>query len=78
MTNNGYVVITPVQNEERHIESTLRSMIHQHMKPTQWIIVDDGSADQTAAMVKRYQQTYDWITLVRRTKHKYHPGKGII
>ena len=44
-----YVVISPVKDEERHVEHTLRSMAQQTVKPVRWIIVDDGSRDQTPA-----------------------------
>jgi glycosyltransferase involved in cell wall biosynthesis len=68
MTASGqsmrYVLITPVRNEARDIEKTLRSVTRQTVPPTRWVIVDDGSTDDTASIVKEYADRYDWIELV--------------
>ena len=61
----NYVLITPARNEARFIEGTLRSVIAQRRPPALWIIVDDGSSDQTADIVDRYSCTHQWIQLVR-------------
>lgn len=58
-----YVVITPVRDEERFIRDTLDSMIRQCHRPALWIIVDDGSLDQTPAIVKDYASRHAWISL---------------
>lgn len=41
-------------NSERYLEETLRSILAQTYKDWELVIVDDGSADQTEAIVKRY------------------------
>ncbi len=64
--NSGYVVITPARDEERFIEYTLRSMIAQTLWPEEWIIVDDGSTDGTAAIVREHAERYPWLRLTRR------------
>jgi glycosyltransferase involved in cell wall biosynthesis len=43
-------------------------MVAQTLPPERWVIVDDGSTDQTAKLVARYAQRYPWIELIRRTK----------
>ena len=57
----NYVVITPVRNEEKFIEKTLKSMVSQTIPPLQWIIVDDNSTDNTSNIVKDYARSYPWI-----------------
>jgi poly-beta-1,6-N-acetyl-D-glucosamine synthase len=59
-----YVVITPARNEGAFIEKTLESMIHQTVLPVKWVIVNDGSSDDTGAIVQRYASRHDWIELV--------------
>ena len=43
-----YVLITPAKNEKRFIAKTLDSMVGQTLLPERWVIVDDGSTDNTA------------------------------
>jgi glycosyltransferase involved in cell wall biosynthesis len=59
-----YVLITPARNEGQFIENTIRSVIGQTALPSRWVIVNDGSTDNTAMIVARYAATYDWIKLV--------------
>jgi glycosyltransferase involved in cell wall biosynthesis len=61
-----YVLITPAHNEERFIAKTLESVTAQTLLPERWIIVDDGSTDNTADIVARYAARFSWIELVRQ------------
>jgi glycosyltransferase involved in cell wall biosynthesis len=61
-----YVLITPAHNEEAFIEKTLASMVVQTLLPERWVIVDDGSTDETARIVAKYAEGHPWIELVRR------------
>lgn len=63
-----YILITPAFNEEKYIESTIKSVIQQTIKPRKWIIVDDGSVDGTAGIAKKYCNNYDFIEYYYRTK----------
>jgi biofilm PGA synthesis N-glycosyltransferase PgaC len=63
--NLAYVLITPARNEEAYIEQTIRSVIHQTIKPVKWVIVSDGSTDATDDIVKKYAVENKWIELVR-------------
>ena len=59
-----YILITPARNEERFIEKTIQSMIKQTVLPVKWVIVNDGSTDTTASIVRRYLADHRWIELV--------------
>ncbi len=61
-----YVLITPARNEAAIIERTLQSVIHQTIRPAQWVIVDDGSVDQTGAILDRYASDFPWISVLHR------------
>ncbi|MDE3180151.1 MAG: glycosyltransferase family 2 protein [Acidobacteriota bacterium] len=54
-------MVTPAHNEEAFIEATIQSMIRQTVVPLKWVIVDDGSTDQTPEIVSRYLGSYPWI-----------------
>ncbi len=59
-----YVLITPAHNEERFITKTLDSVVAQTWLPERWVIVDDGSTDQTPEIVQTYAKRHPWIELV--------------
>jgi poly-beta-1,6-N-acetyl-D-glucosamine synthase len=61
-----YVLITPSRNEEAFIENTIKSVIQQTVLPVKWVIVNDGSTDQTGVIAGRYAAQYDWIVVVNR------------
>ncbi len=63
-----YVIVTPAFNEEKYISETIDSVLSQTILPLLWTIVDDGSTDQTADIIKRYAAQYHWIRYVNRTK----------
>jgi biofilm PGA synthesis N-glycosyltransferase PgaC len=69
-SNLSYVLITPTRNEEAFIEKTIESMIRQTVLPMKWVIVDDGSTDNTSRIVSRYLGTYGWIEMVLRSKRR--------
>lgn len=60
-----YVIVTPARDEEKYIEETILSVIHQTILPIEWVIVDDGSSDCTPEIVRRYIPDHPFIRLVR-------------
>ncbi len=56
-----YIAITPARDEEKLLPGLIASMAAQGWKPDRWIIIDDGSADATAAIVDEAARTYSWI-----------------
>jgi len=64
-----YVLVTPARNEQALIKKVLDSMIAQTVAPVRWVIVDDGSTDQTAAIVESYASRFPWIELVKRPQN---------
>jgi poly-beta-1,6-N-acetyl-D-glucosamine synthase len=60
-----YVIITPARNEAQFIELTLKSVIAQTIRPMRWVIVSDGSTDDTDEIVTRYIPGNPWIELLR-------------
>jgi len=70
--DNRYIIITPAYNETQNIEMTIESVISQTIRPWLWIVVDDGSTDETAEIVKSYAQRHEWMRYVCRQKR---PGQ---
>lgn len=73
------VIIAPVRDEAELIELTLNSVVNQTIWPLEWIIVDDGSQDGTADIVRRYASNYDFIRLVQRPDRGFRKvGGGVV
>ena len=47
-----YVVVSPVRNESKYLETTIQSMVKQTIRPIQWVIVNDGSSDNTGEIIE--------------------------
>lgn len=54
-------VIITAYNSERFIERSLESVLAQSVQPQEIIVIDDGSADQTAEIVQRYNNRVRYI-----------------
>jgi poly-beta-1,6-N-acetyl-D-glucosamine synthase len=65
-----YVLITAARNEEAFIEKTLQSVIAQTTPPLKWVIISDGSTDQTDAIVEQYARNHEFILKKRRPGDK--------
>jgi biofilm PGA synthesis N-glycosyltransferase PgaC len=74
-----YIVISPVRNEAAHLPGTIQSIASQSIAPAQWIIVDDGSTDETPAILANASKQYPWITIITRAdRGARKPGGGVI
>lgn len=56
-----YVLVTPVHNEIRVIESLLRSVLSQTILPQKWVMVDDASTDGSTEIIRKYSKQHDFI-----------------
>lgn len=68
MNIEKYILITAAYNEAEFIEKTILSVVNQIIKPSEWIIVNDGSTDDTEDIVKTYKKQYPFIKLFSRIK----------
>lgn len=74
-----YCLITPCRNEAKYIETTLRTTCAQSVLPALWVIVDDGSTDETPEILARYAAQYDFIKVVKRQdRGKRAVGPGVV
>jgi glycosyltransferase involved in cell wall biosynthesis len=73
-----YVLITAARNEADLIELTIKSVVAQTVLPVKWVIVDDGSTDNTGEIVTRYAAVYPWIELVQMPERgeRHFAGKA--
>jgi poly-beta-1,6-N-acetyl-D-glucosamine synthase len=71
-----YVIVTPARDEQEHIEATIESIARQTILPTQWIIVNDGSTDQTGSIIERHAARFPWIHVVHRHNRGFRKSGG--
>src|SRR4051794_30083253 len=66
----SYIAITPARDEVRNLPRLAQSLAEQSSRPARWIVVDDGSTDGTAEVVRGLAEELDFVALVsieRRT-----------
>ncbi|UCD89480.1 MAG: glycosyltransferase family 2 protein [Desulfobacterales bacterium] len=74
-----YVIVSPVRNEEKYLPRTIESMINQTVQATEYILVDDGSSDRTAEIIKQAAEKHPWIRYVKRPdRGERKVGPGVI
>lgn len=81
MTGIGqrYLIISPCRDEALYMRRTLDSVIAQSVRPSRWIIVDDGSTDETPDILADYQARHEWITVItRKDRGQRSVGPGVI
>jgi poly-beta-1,6-N-acetyl-D-glucosamine synthase len=65
-SSKRYCLITPCRDEAQFARRTLDSIVAQSHRPALWIIVDDGSTDDTPNILKEYASNYSWIRVITR------------
>ncbi len=79
MAERRYVVISPCRNEANFMRRTLDSVSAQSVPPALWVVVDDGSTDDTPAILEEYQKKLAYLTVVRRAdRGRRSVGPGVI
>ncbi len=65
-------VLMPVYNTERYVAEAIESILAQTFGDFEFIIVNDGSTDDSLAILRRYEQQDQRIRLITR------PNTGIV
>jgi glycosyltransferase involved in cell wall biosynthesis len=78
-SDQRYVIISPCRNEAEFMRQTLDSVVGQSVQPAKWIIVDDGSTDDTSTILAEYKSKHSWIEVVTRSDRGHRAvGPGVI
>lgn len=59
-------IITPCYNSEKYLPSLLECLLKQTLTDWEWIVVDDGSTDHSAALVHQWEQQDSRIRLIQK------------
>jgi GT2 family glycosyltransferase len=60
----SYALISPVCDEAAHFAHTADSILAQSHRPLQWVVVDDGSRDDTRRIDESYAAEHPWICVI--------------
>jgi poly-beta-1,6-N-acetyl-D-glucosamine synthase len=75
----SYVIITPARNEGQYLQQTIDCVTAQTLKPLEWIIVNDGSTDNTREIITAAEKQHPWIRGVHRADRGFRKaGGGVI
>jgi hypothetical protein len=73
------VLISPCRNEQAYMRRTLDSVLAQTVPPALWVIVDDGSTDDTPAILAEYAAHHPSIRVVAKADRGFRAvGPGVI
>jgi glycosyltransferase involved in cell wall biosynthesis len=74
-----YLLVTPCRDEAAVARRCLDSIVGQSVTPDLWVIVDDGSSDETPAILAEYAERYPFIRILRREdRSERSVGPGVI
>ncbi len=65
MQNSSYVLISACRNESDYIDGLIDVIAAQTIRPLQWVIVDDGSTDDTYARAMARSTALPFIRVVK-------------
>jgi poly-beta-1,6-N-acetyl-D-glucosamine synthase len=79
MSSRRYCLITPCRDEAKYARRTLDSVTGQTEPPALWVIVDDGSKDETPKILAEYAARFPYIRIVTRQDRGVRKvGGGVI
>ena len=79
VSGRAYLLVSPCRNEAAYMRRTLDSVVAQSVRPALWVIVDDGSTDETPAILADYAARHDWIRVVKKPDRGHRAvGPGVI
>src|ERR1700730_8537939 len=78
-SSRRYLLISPCRDEAQYLRRTLDSVAAQSVPPALWVVVDDGSTDETPLVLEEYARRLAYLRVVRRTdRGRRAVGPGVI
>jgi poly-beta-1,6-N-acetyl-D-glucosamine synthase len=74
-----FLLVSPCRDEAQYLRRTLDSVAAQSVTPTLWVVVDDGSTDETTAILQDYVTRLPYLRVVQRTdRGRRQVGPGVV
>lgn len=78
-SSRRYLLISPCRDEAQYLRRTLDSVAAQSVPPALWVVVDDGSTDETPAILEEYALRLPYLRVLRRSDRGCRRvGPGVI
>lgn len=72
--SRNYLLVTACKNEAENLPDLIKSVIAQTIQPIVWVIVDDGSTDDTLKIANNASAKYNWIHILQLKEAKRDLG----
>ena len=59
-----YAAVTPARNEAGNLPRLAAALAAQTVPPEQWVVVDDGSDDETPELLEALRTSHPWISVL--------------
>ncbi len=74
-----YLLISPCRDEAAYLRRTLESVAAQTLGPALWVVVDDGSTDETPAILEEFSRKLPYLRVLRRDdRGRRSVGPGVV
>ena len=70
MTHPKFSVITPVYNQANLLPGAIESIVQQTRLPDEYVILDDGSTDETWKIINQFSAKHSFIKPIRLEKNQ--------
>ena len=70
--STSVALIISTYNWPQALQQTLRSVVHQTIKPNEILIADDGSDERTANLIQQFKSNHPSLNII----HVWHEDKG--
>jgi poly-beta-1,6-N-acetyl-D-glucosamine synthase len=71
-----YAVLTPARNEAARLPRLARALAAQTVPPSLWLIIENGSADDTLEVATALERTYSFAHVLRMAAPASRPVRG--
>jgi len=67
------LLITPARDEAAHLAGTIRAVAQQTRRPDLWLVIDDGSTDDTAEILEAMAAELPFMRVLRAPQQESDP-----
>jgi len=72
--SDNYILVTPIKDEEKNLPGLIESIKNQTVRPSLWVIVNDGSTDNSPVIIRKAAKKMHWIKVIDLNNEKRDIG----